>query len=214
MGADQMLFYDYARAPSPRRVRIFIAEKGVDIPVQQVDLGAHENLGAEYLEKNPDGTVPALALDDGTVLSESLAISAYLEAVYPEPPLLGRTDLERAEILMWNARIEQQWLGAVAESYRNHSRGFVGRSLTGPDNYEQVSVLVPRGRQRAEAFMQRMDAHLAGSPFVVGDAFSLADITALVTVDMSAWIKLPIAEQHGNLQRWYDTVSQRPSAKA
>ena len=117
-----MLFYDCETAPSPRRVRLFIAEKGIDIPVRQVDLRSGEHLQPEFREKNPDCTVPALELDDGSVIGESLAICAYLEEKYPDPPLMGTTPEERARVLMWNARIEQQGLAAVAESFRNRSK--------------------------------------------------------------------------------------------
>ena len=209
-----MLFYDCATAPSPRRVRIFIAEKGAEIPVQQVDLASGEHLQPAFREKNPDCTVPALELDDGSVLGESLAICAYLEEKFPEPPLLGTTPEARARVLMWNARIEQQGLAAVAESFRNRSKGFVGRALTGAEGFDQIPELVTRGRRRAELFMEMLDAQLDGREFVTGDAFTLADITALVTIDMAAWIKLPVPEAFGNLRRWHAAVSARPSAKA
>ncbi|MEN7343650.1 MAG: glutathione S-transferase [Pseudomonadota bacterium] len=206
-----MLFYDCQPAPSPRRVRIFIAEKGLDIPVQEIDLGSGEHMTPEFRAKNPDCTVPALELDDGSVLSETIAICAYLEDTFPEPPLIGSDARSRAEVLMWNARIEQQGLAAVAESFRNHAKGFTGRAVTGPENYDQIPALVPRGRARAEQFMRMMNARLEGREFVAGAQFSMADITALITVDMCAWIKLPIPESLANLRRWHTAVSTRPS---
>ena len=206
-----MLFYDCATAPSPRRVRIFIAEKGVDIPVKQVDLRSGEHLQPEFRAKNPDCTVPILELDDGTVLGESLAICTYLEAMYPEPPLMGKTPVERAQVLMWNARVEHQGLSGVAESFRNHSKGFVGRAVTGTEGFDQIPALVPRGRRRAEVFMEMLDQHLEGRDFLVGDTFTMADITALITIDMAAWIKLPIPAACTHLKRWHDAVSARPS---
>lgn len=208
-----MRFYDCQPAPSPRRVRIFIAEKGVDIPVQQIDLGSGEQLSDAYRKINPDCTVPALELDDGSVLTESLAICDYLESVFPTPSLLGSTPEQRAQVLQWNARIEQQGLAAVAESFRNHTKGFTGRALTGPEGFDQIPELVPRGRRRAELFMARLDQHLANHEFVCGADYSMADITALVTIDMCAWIKLPIPESQSNLRRWHDAVSSRPSAR-
>ena len=207
-----MLFYDCSTAPSPRRVRMFIAEKGIDIPVQQIDLRNGEHLQPEYRAKNPDCTVPALELDDGTVISESLAICSYLEEAYPEPPLMGRTPAERAEVLMWNARIEQQGLSGVAESFRNFSRGFVGRALTGSEGFDQIPELVDRGRRRAELFMEKLDERLEGRDFIVGDAITMPDITALVTVDMAAWIKLPIPDACEHLKRWHAAMRDRPSA--
>ncbi|MEM7612068.1 MAG: glutathione S-transferase [Pseudomonadota bacterium] len=207
-----MLFYDCQPAPSPRRVRMFIAEKGIDIDVQQIDLGSGEHLQDEYRAINPDCTVPALVLDSGVVLTETLAICDYLEALHPEPALIGSDPETRAITLMWNARVEQQGLAAVAESFRNHAKGFLGRALTGPEPYEQIPALVPRGRQRTEAFMRKLEQRLSESEFVAGDAFSIADITALITIDMSAWIKLPVPESMPNLRRWHVSVSARPSA--
>ncbi|MEL6368614.1 MAG: glutathione S-transferase family protein, partial [Pseudomonadota bacterium] len=199
--------------PSPRRVRIFIAEKGADIPVQQVDLGSGEHLGEAFRKINPDCTVPVLELDNGTALTETIAICDYLESQFPEPPLLGDSPESRAGVLQWNAKIEQQGLAAVAESFRNHAKGFRGRSLTGPEGFDQIPELVPRGRRRVEVFMAKLDAHLQDRPFICGDTFSMADITALVTIDMSAWIKLPIPESQPTLRAWHERVSSRPSAR-
>ena len=182
-----MLFYDCATAPSPRRVRIFIAEKGIDVPVQQIDLRNGEHLQPEFRAKNPDCTVPALELDDGTVLAESLAICTYLEALHPEPPLMGRTDVERAQVLMWNARIEHTGLSGVGESFRNHSKGFIGRAVTGSESFDQIPQLVPRGRRMAELFMANLDERLASNEFIVGDAFTMADITAQQLADAIAY---------------------------
>ena len=125
--------------------------------------------------------------------------------------MIGHDARSRADVLMWNARIEQQGLAAVAESFRNHAKGFKGRAVTGPGNYDQIPALVPRGRARAEQFMQMLDAHLAGREFVSGTEFSMADITALITVDMCAWIKLPIPEAQANLRRWHSDISARSS---
>jgi glutathione S-transferase len=208
-----MLFYDCATAPSPRRVRMFIAEKGMDLPVREVDLRSGEHLQPEFRARNPDCTVPALELDDGSVISETLAICTYLEGIQPDPPLMGHTLAEGAEVLMWNARIEQQGLAAVAESFRNHSRGFAGRALTGAESFDQIPELVARGRRRAELFMDMLDKRLDGRGYIVGEAITMADITALVTVDMAAWIKLPVPEGLKNLRRWHEAVSDRPSAR-
>lgn len=208
-----MLFYDCQPAPSPRRVRVFIAEKGVEIPVQPIDLGSGEHLGDAFRKINPDCTVPVLQLDDGTALTETVAICAYLESQFPKPALLGSSPKGRAEVLQWNARIEQQGLAAVAESFRNHAKGFKGRSVTGPQGFDQIPDLVPRGRKRAELFMSKLDSHLSDREFVCGDQYSMADITALITIDMCAWIKLPVPESQPNLRRWHEAVSSRPSAR-
>lgn len=208
-----MLFYDCLPAPSPRRVRMFIAEKGIDIPVKQIDLGSGEQLGADFKAINPDCTVPVLQLDDGNVLTETIAICSYLESIHPEPPLMGRNALEQAQTLSWNAKIEQQGLAAVAEAFRNHAKGFAGRAVTGSEPHDQIPALVPRGRKRAEAFLAKLNSQLADNEFVVGPQFSMADITALITVDMSAWIKLPMPESCTHLRRWHQAVSARPSAR-
>lgn len=209
-----MKFYDCQPAPSPRRVRIYLAEKGIDIPAVQVDLGAGEHLGDAFRAINPDCTVPALQLDDGTVLSESFAICQYLESVYPDPPLMGRDDRERALVTMWNAKVEAQGMAALAEAFRNRAKGFVGRALTGPEGYRQIPELVARGRRRAELFFERLDRELAVRQFVACEVYTVADITALVAADFAGWIKLPLPEQAKNLRRWYEAVSSRPSAQA
>ena len=123
-----MKFYDCRTAPSPRRVRIFLAEKGVEIPVVEVDLGAGEQLGDAFRKINPDCTVPVLELDDGTILSESFAICQYLDAIYPDPPLMGRDPRERALVTMWNGKVEAQGMGALADAFRNRARGFAAQS--------------------------------------------------------------------------------------
>jgi glutathione S-transferase len=209
-----MKFYDCAEAPSPRRVRIFLAEKEVELPVVQVDLRAGEQLGEEFRAINPDCTVPVLELDDGTRITEAFAICQYLEAVHPEPPLMGRDPTEAALVTMWNARIEQHGLVAFAELFRNLHKGFRGRAVPGPVDCEQIPALVERGRKRGEAFFNRLDQHFAGNGYVVGNKFTLADITALVGVDFAAWSKLEIGPDRPHLQAWYDRVSSRPSARA
>jgi len=208
-----MKFYDCRSAPSPRRVRIYLAEKGIELPTVEVDLGAGEHLRDEFRAINPDCTVPALELDDGTMLTESFAICQYLESVYPDPPLMGRDDRERALVTQWNAKVEAQGLSAIAEAFRNRSRGFAGRALTGPEGFEQIAELVPRGRRRAELFFTRLDDELAGREFVAGDVFTVADITALVTVDFAGWIKLPLPEGVDHLRRWHEAVSARPGTR-
>jgi glutathione S-transferase len=208
-----MKFFDYQPAPSPRRVRVFMSEKGIELPAVQIDLANGGQYDEAFRAVNPRCTVPVLQLDDGTCLTETLAICSYLEACYPGPPLLGRDARERALILQWNSRVEVEGLLAIAESFRNHSRGFRDRALTGPEPYAQLPELVERGRQRAERFFDMLDAHLAQSPYVVGSHFSMADITAMISVDFAGWIKLGIGER-SHLARWYRSVAARPSAAA
>jgi len=209
-----MRFYDCRPAPSPRRVRIFLHEKGIEIPTVQIDLGSKEQLGDAFRAVNPDCTVPVLELEDGTCLTEILAICHYVEALHPEPRLLGRDAKEQALILMWNAKIEQLGLAALAEMFRNKTQGMRSRALTGPIDFEQIAELVERGRVRAEAFMARLNEHLSSAEFIVGDQFTLADITALVMIDFAKWSKVLIREEWKDLQRWNDGVSARPSARA
>jgi len=208
-----MKFYDCNPAPSPRRARMFIAEKGLEIPIVEVDLMANEHLSDKFKAINPQCTVPALELDDGTIICESVAISRYLEELYPDPPLFGVDALDKAMVEMWNRRIEHYCLAPVAESFRNFSKAFRTRSLTGPVDFKQVPELVERGRKRAEAFLADWDAQLADNRYITGDRFTIADITGVCTADFAMRIKIPVLEDYPNIKRWYEEVSARPSAK-
>jgi glutathione S-transferase len=209
-----MKFYDCATAPSPRRVRIFLAEKGIEPPTIQVDLAKGEQLAPEFRAKNPRCTVPVLELDDGTTLCETVAICYYLERTHPEPVLMGRDPREQALVLQWNSRIEVDGFQAVAEVLRNTAKGMKGRALTGPVNFEQVPELAERGRVRTGLFLRELNEHLADHRYLLGDTFTMADITGLVVVDFTGWIKFPIPDDHVHLKRWHQELSQRPSAKA
>jgi glutathione S-transferase len=209
-----MKFYDCKTAPSPRRVRIYLAEKGLEVDTVQIDLANGEQFGEAFRKVNPDCTVPVLEIDDGQCISEVIAICSYLEALYPEPPMFGTTPADRAAVLMWNARVEQQGLWAMAEAFRNSAKGLANKALPGPDNYSQIPELAERGRQRVARFLQQLDKRLGESEFVAGDFFSVADITAMVCVDFAAWIKIEKPENAENLRRWYSAVSGRPSAAA
>ena len=209
-----MKFYDCKTAPSPRRVRIFMVEKGIEIDTVQIDLGTGEQFGDAFRTLNPDCVVPALELDDGSCISEVLAICDYLEAQYPEPALLGTTDEERAKILMWTVKVEQQGLLSVADAFRNSAKGLTERAATGTVGYPQIPELAERGRGRVEQFFRRLDAQLADNEFVAGDRYSIADIDAMVVVDFSAWTKVRVPDDALNTRRWYESVSARPSAQA
>ena len=209
-----MKFYDCSTAPSPRRVRIFLAEKGLEIPTVQVDLASGEQFGEAFRRINPDCVVPVLELDDGVCISEVVAICHYLEEVQPEPELLGRTAEERAMTLMWNAKVEQQGLWAVADAFRNTAKALTNNALPGPHNYVQIPELAERGQARVRDFYKRLDGQLADNDYLAGNVFSMADISAMVAVDFAAWIKIDIPEDATNLRRWYAAVSQRPSASA
>lgn len=209
-----MKFYDCKTAPSPRRVRIFIAEKGLDIETVEVDLAAGEQFSDAFRQLNPDCVVPVLELDDGNSLTEVMGICRYLEAIQPEPPLFGRTPQEQGMVQAWISKIEQQGLAAMADAFRNATPGLKGRALTGPDGYDQIPELAERGRQRVLAFQLRLDSRLAGSEYLAGEEFSAADITALVFIDFARRGRIrPEADTPG-LDRWYAAVSSRPSAGA
>lgn len=207
-------FYDCATAPNPRRARLFLAEKGVPHETVQVDLRSGEQLGDAYRQINPQCTVPALRLDSGLTLTDNAAIAAYLEAQYPEPPLMGRTPQEKAEIASLNWRMEFEGLMPIAEALRNSSPGMVDRALPGPVNYAQIPELAQRGLARAQRFFDSLDALLAHRRYVAGEVFSVADITAVVAVDFARIIKLKPDERHPNLQRWRALLAERPSISA
>ncbi|MEJ5991642.1 glutathione S-transferase [Ramlibacter sp. PS3R-8] len=203
--------YDCATAPSPRRARILLAEKGIDHRTVQVDLRNGEQMGDAYRRINPQCTVPALATEEGQVLADNAAIAAYVEALRPEPALLGRTPMEKAEIASWNWRVEFEGFLAIAEGLRNGSPAMVDRALPGPRNYAQIPELAQRGRQRVQDFFDALDAHLAGREFIAAGTFSIADITAVVAVDFARAVKVKPGEQHANLQRWRAAMALRPS---
>lgn len=209
-----MKFYDCKTAPSPRRVRIFLAEKGVDIEAVQVDLGAGEQFSDNFRKVNPDCAVPALELDDGSCISEVIAICQYIEDLYPQPELLGRSPEERAQVSMWNGKVEQLGLMAMMDAFRNASKGLIDRALPGPEPYAQIPELADRGRKRVQQFLYRLDDQLADNTFVAGERYSIADISAMVLVDFAGWIKIAIPDDASHVARWYADVSKRPSAAA
>jgi glutathione S-transferase len=209
-----MKLYDCASAPSPRRVRIFLAEKGITVPTVEVDLYKGEQFTDAFRAINPDCTVPVLELEDGTRIADAVAICVYVEAVRPAPPLLGRDPQEKAIITAAQRRAERDGFYAMVEAFRNFTPGMKGHALPGPDGYEQIPALAERGRARVKRFFETMEAELADKPFACGSEYSIADITTLVTVDFAKWIKLAIPDGSVHLRRWYDTVSTRPSAKA
>jgi glutathione S-transferase len=209
-----MKFYDCSTAPSPRRVRIFLAEKGIDIPTIQIDLRNAEQLSEWFRKINPRCTVPVLELDDGTRLTDTLAICHYLESKYPEPNLMGRDGCEQALVMNWHEQVMTEGFLAGAEALRNFAKGFADRALTGPKNFGQIPELAERGRERLAEFMAVLDGRLADSPYVALDRFTMADIGAYVCVDFAGWIKLPVLDQWAHIRRWHGELSARPSASA
>lgn len=210
---EDHVFYDCSTAPSPRRARIFIAEKGLAIPTVQVDLRHKEQLGEAYKAINPRCTVPALKLPDGHVLGDNASIARYLEEIRPDPPLMGRDPVEKAVVAEWNAIAESDGLLAMAEVIRNSLPGMKGRALTGPKDYDQIPKLAERGRARIGNFFELLDSRLSEQPYLGGESFSVADITAFVVIEFAGWVKLVPDENHSALRSWYEAVSLRPSAK-
>ena len=209
-----MKLFDFKRAPNPRRVRVFLAEKGVDIPRVNINLYRHEQLSPEYRTLNPAGTVPLLETDDGIYLSEAIAICHYIESLHPEPPLFGTTPLERAQVLMWSNIVEHEGLHAVAEVLRNWSPGFRDRALPGPASLEQIPALVERGRTRCSQFFDRIEQQLGHCKYLATDQFSIADIDLLTTVDFAGWVDIDPTAGRPKLRDWYRDVASRPSATA
>jgi glutathione S-transferase len=207
-----MKFYDCQTAPSPRRVRMFIAEKGVVVPSVEVNLREKEQLGEAFLKVNPNATVPALVLDDGTVLKTTAGCRAFLDAQFPQPALLGRTNAERGRVadLIW--QIEADGFMAVAECLRNTAKGMKDRALPGPHNYAQNPALGERGRLRAERFFPVLNELIGEQPFLAGDALTAADIDAFIFVEFSSWLKLSFPNDCEDLQRWHSAMKARPSA--
>ncbi|HEX5047832.1 MAG TPA: glutathione S-transferase family protein [Gammaproteobacteria bacterium] len=210
-----MKLYDYSTAPSPRKVRFFVAEKGLTIPTVEIDLRAQAQQAPEFLAKNPGGTVPVLELDDGTCLTETLAICRYLEGVHPEPNLLGVDPKEAALVLMWHDIVTLEGYLGLQEALRNGHPAFKGRALGGPKPYEQIPALAERGKQRAAAFFDRLDAHLGAQRYVASNRFTYADIVAYVTLEFAprATRSNP-TEGRPALARWRDEIKARPAIAA
>jgi glutathione S-transferase len=203
--------YDCATAPSPRRARILLAEKGVVHETVPVDLRSGEQLGDAYRQINPLCTVPALRTDDGLVLTDNAAITAWIEARFPQPPLLGNTPAEKADIASWNWRVEFEGLMAIAEALRNSTSAMANRALPGPVDYPQIPELGQRGLARLQQFFVVLNERLAGREFIATDRFSIADITAVVAIDFARVVKVKPGEQHAHLQRWRAAMALRPS---
>jgi glutathione S-transferase len=203
--------YDCSTAPSPRRARILLAEKGIRHETVQVDLRNGEQLGEAYRKINPQCTVPALRTQEGAILTDNAAITAWAEAQYPDPPLLGTTPLEKAQVASWNWRVEFEGLLAIAESMRNTSPALANRALAGPANYAQIPELGKRGLERLQRFMVALNERLDGRDYIAGNRFSVADITAVVAVDFARIVKVKPGEQHPHLLRWRAKVGERPA---
>jgi glutathione S-transferase len=202
-----MKLHEFTQAPNPRRVRIFLAEKGITVPNEQVNLASADNRKPEFLAKNPMGGVPVLELDDGTFIAESVAICRYFEETHPEPRLMGVDAKDKAVVEMWQRRMEFEILMNAAGSFRNTSEFFKGRIPQVPE-YGAVC------KNAALKRMEWLDKELASREFIAGSRYSIADITALVGIDFGRTTGIKILPEQKNLMRWHQAVSSRPSAKA
>jgi glutathione S-transferase len=211
MSTDLKL-YQSNGSPNSRRVRIYLAERGICASTIPVDLGVKEQFSDAYAAINPRRVVPTLVLDDGTAIGEVPAIWRYLEEAYPDRPLYGTTPKEKALVTMWERRAELEGFAAVMEGVRNAAAGLEGRAIAGPHGYEQIPQLVERSKLRVANFLSDLNARLADVPFVAGERFSVADITALVTIDFAAKaFAISAPQEHRALTTWYEEVSARPS---
>ena len=192
---------------------MFIAEKELEIETHDISIAKGEQLSKEFKAVNPQAMLPVLATDDGTVLTENLGIAAYLEALHPDPPLMGRTPEEKGLVLMWNAIVEQQGGMPIAEALRNTHQAFENRAIPGPVDYAQVPELAARGLERTDRFFELLEQRLQNSPFVASDSFTLADITTFVFVDFARVIKQRIPQENAASQAWFDAIKARPSAQ-
>ena len=209
-----MKLYEFAAAPNPRRVRIFVAEKGMTLDTVQVNIRAGEQFGDDFRALNPYCTVPALVLDDGTCISESFAICRYLEALKPEPPLMGTDARDQGLVEMWHRRVEIHGIMAIADALRNTAERFQNHAVPSAKSYAQIPELAERGMSRIGDFFEMLDERLADSAHVAGEAYSIADILALVSVDFAAVVKMTPPDNLGALKAWHEKVSSRPSASA
>ena len=209
-----LTLYDFPRAPSPRRALMVLIEKGAPFERVTIDLMSGEHLGDAYRAIVPTCTVPALKLEDGTVLSENDGIAAYLEAAFPEPPLMGVTPAEKGEVAMWKARVEYEGLMAVADALRNANPAMKDRALTGPKNFGQIPELAERGAARLKLFFETLEARLEGRAFVATDRFTVADIVAVTTIDFAKVVGERLSEAHPNLNRYRKAMGERASVQA
>jgi glutathione S-transferase len=203
-----MKLYEEGRAPNPRRVRVFLAEKGIEIERVQVDINAKEHYSEEMRRLNPMLRLPFLVLNDGTVIAETIAICRYFEELQPEPVLFGRTPLEKAMIEMWQRRVEQRLMDPVAHAFRHtHPK-------MAPLEQPQIPEWGEANREKAKWMLTFLEEELGKRPYIAGHDFSVADITLLVAIDFMKLAKLSLTEEHPHLAEWHRRVSSRPSAAA
>ena len=215
MNSHNLKLYQSGGSPNSRRIRIYLAEKGICMPMVPVDLGVKEQLSDAYAAINPRKVVPTLVLDDGSAIGEVPAIWRYLEEIYPDKPLLGTNAKEKGLIAMWERRMELEGFAPTMEGVRNAVSGLAGRAIAGPHGYEQIPAIVARSEQRVRDFYSDLELLLQTRPFVAGDAFSVADITGRVAIDFATKaLGVAAPEDAKAIARWYETLSARPSIDA
>lgn len=215
MSSGDLKLYQSNGSPNSRRIRIYLAEKGLAVPMVPVDLAAKEQFSEAYKAINPRQVVPTLVLADGTSIGEVPAIWRYLEEVFPDTPLLGRDAREKALVTMWERRMEQEGFAAVMEAVRNKVPGLKDRAIAGPHAYAQIPELVARNLQRVANFYADLEQRLAVNPFVAGEAFSVADITGVVTIDFAtSALGAAIPETNSKTLRWFEALKARPAFTA
>lgn len=202
-----MKIYETHTAPNPRRVRIFLAEKGVEMEYVQLDIEKGENISPQIRAKYPPGKIPFLELEDGSYLGETVAICRYFEELHPEPPLMGNSPLQKAQIEMWQRQVEFNLFMNVGLCFQ-HSTGYFKDRMT------PVPEFGVESGKNVGKYLRVLEKRLTNNKYICGDGFSIADITALCAIDFARVIKIRLGDEHPNLQRWYALVSQRPSAAA
>ncbi|MFT5132896.1 MAG: glutathione S-transferase [Gammaproteobacteria bacterium] len=208
-----MKLYDMKMAPNPRRVRMFLAEKSLDVEHIEINLMEGENLNEEFLKINPRGVIPTLELDDGHFLDETVAICRYLEELHPEPNLLGTDAFSKANIESCQRQVEFDGFLPLLDQFRNTFPAFSERGVPGlPAEYKAIPELAERGQRRYQLFMINLNKRLANQKYIAGDTFSIADITAICAIDFAKMLEIELAENESHSRRWYDDVSSRPSA--
>ena len=212
--SNTLKLYHATNSPNSRRVRIFLAEKGLKPTLIPVDLGAGEQHSEAYRAINPRRVVPALVLEDGATIGEVPAIMRYLDEAFPKTPLLGVTPRDKGLITMWERYAELEGFAAVMEGVRNRIAALKGRAIAGPHDYEQIPALVDRSILHVKSFLADLTGRLEQVSFVAGEQYSAADITAMVTIDFAKALDISVPEGHRALTHWYEAVSARPSASA
>lgn len=203
-----MRLFDGGKAPNPRRVRVFLAEKGIEVPLAPVDMGAMGHRGPEVADRNPLRRLPVLELDDGTVITETVAICRYFEEIQPEPPLFGAGAIGRAKVEEWQRRMELNLLMPVAHAFRHIHPAMKDWEVP------QIAEWGEANKPKALDFLALLDRELAGREFAAGDSYSIADITGLIAVDFMKPARIPMPEEFASVRRWHAALAARPSASA